>query len=213
MKKTEINCHNCDKHNHEEEKELNKLDILFYVIGIIIFILSFISQFKQYETILYVLVVLFSGYKLIFKGIINLFKFNFEEDTLMTIAMIAAFALKEYPEGCMIILLYRLGEFLQDIAVDNSNKSIKEIVEIKAKTANVISDLSEKVVDVEDVKVGEKILIKPGEMVPLDCRIVKGSSSLDTSSVTGESIPVNVEEGVNILSGSINLSRCNRGNS
>ena len=203
----EKHCKHCHMHHHEEEKKLDKKEIILYIISLMIFILTFIPLFEQYKIIMYLLVVILSGYKLILEGINNIFKLNFEEDTLMTIAVIAAFGLREFPESCMIVLLFKLGEFLQDKAVENSNKNIKDILEIKAKTANLIGENdSIKVVDAEMVKVGEKILIKPGEMVPVDCKILKGSSSLDTSSITGESIPVSVSENESILSGSINLN-------
>ena len=125
----------------------------------------------------------------------------------MTIATAAAFVLGEYPESCMVVLLFRLGEFIEDKAVENSNKNIKNIIEIKANTANLLDDEgNEEIVDVYNVNVGQYILIKPGEMVPLDCKIVKGISSLDMSSLTGESIPSEVRENDSVLSGSINLN-------
>lgn len=201
-------CNHCHVNESETEEKLNKKDIILYIISIIIFILTFIPILENYKIWVYLLVIILSGYKLIIEGIKNIFKLNFEEDTLMTIAVIAAFALGEFPESCMVVLLFRLGEFLEDKAVENSNKSIKDIVEIKAKTANIIDEKENvKVVNVEDVKVGEKIIIKPGEIVPLDCKILKGTANLDMSSLTGESMPVQVKENEDILSGSINLNR------
>ena len=193
-------------HEHHSEHENKKLDIILYIISIIVFILSFIPLFNEYKIWIYLVVVLLSGYKLIIDGIKNLFKLNFEEDTLMTIAMIAAFILGEYPESCMIVLLYRLGEFLEEKAVENSNKNIKKIVEIKTKTANLLLNEKIEIVNVEDVIVGQTILIKPGELVPLDCKIIKGKSTLNVSNITGESNPVDVQENETILSGSINLN-------
>lgn len=201
-------CDHCHVNENETEEKLNKKDIILYIISIIIFILTFIPILENYKIWAYLLVIILSGYKLIIEGIKNIFKLNFEEDTLMTIAVIAAFALGEFPENCMVVLLFRLGEFLEDKAVENSNKSIKNIVEIKAKIANIIDEKENvKVVNVEDVKVGEKIIIKPGEIVPLDCKILKGTANLDMSSLTGESMPVQVKENEDILSGSINLNR------
>lgn len=201
-------CDHCHVNENETEEKLNKKDIILYIISIIIFILTFIPILENYKIWAYLLVIILSGYKLIIEGIKNIFKLNLEEDTLMTIAVIAAFALGEFPENCMVVLLFRLGEFLEDKAVENSNKSIKNIVEIKAKIANIIDEKENvKVVNVEDVKVGEKIIIKPGEIVPLDCKILKGTANLDMSSLTGESMPVQVKENEDILSGSINLNR------
>ncbi len=201
-------CNHCHTHGNETEEKSNKKDIVLYIISIIIFILTFLPILENYKIWVYLIVVLLSGYELIIEGIKNIFKLNFEEDTLMTIAVIAAFALGEFPESCMVVLLFKLGEFLEEKAVENSNKNIKSIVEIKSKTANIIDEKENiKVVNVEEVKVGEKIIIKPGEMVPLDCKILKGTANLDMSSLTGESMPVNVKENEKILSGSINLNR------
>ena len=201
-------CNHCHTHGNETEEKSNKKDIVLYIISIIIFILTFLRILENYKIWVYLIVVLLSGYELIIEGIKNIFKLNFEEDTLMTIAVIAAFALGEFPESCMVVLLFKLGEFLEEKAVENSNKNIKSIVEIKSKTANIIDEKENiKVVNVEEVKVGEKIIIKPGEMVPLDCKILKGTANLDMSSLTGESMPVNVKENEEILSGSINLNR------
>lgn len=201
-------CDHCHTHESETEEKLNKKDIILYIISIIIFALTFIPILENYKIWAYLAVVILSGYELIIEGIKNIFKLNFEEDTLMTIAVIAAFVLGEFPESCMVVLLFRLGEFLEEKAVENSNRNIKSIVEIKAKTANIIDEKENiKVVNVEKVKIGEKIIIKPGEMVPLDCKILKGTANLDMSSLTGESMPIHVKENENILSGSINLNR------
>ena len=184
-----------------------KIDLSLYFLSIIIFTLSFIIVKPQYHIITYLIVILLAGYELLIEGIKNLFKFNFEESTLMTIASIAAFALGEYPEACLVILLFRLGDFLEDIIVEKSEKNIKEIVSIKVDTANILNDKEEIVViPSEEVKSGEILLIKPGEKVPLDGVVIHGTSNIDTSAVTGESAPVVVSENDKILSGSINLT-------
>ena len=198
-------CKICN--NIEDKKKESKLGIVFYIISIIIFIVGFIPIFSKYRIYIYITVVAFSGYELIIEGIKNIFKLNFEEDTLMTIAVIAAFVLGEYPESAMVVLLFRLGEFLEEKAVENSNKNIKKIVEIKVKTANLIKENEEvEVVDIEKINVDDYILIKPGEMVPVDCIVIEGNSNLDTSNITGESIPAYVESGAELLSGIMNLT-------
>lgn len=208
-------CCNTNEHSHENHhehhshnsEENTKLSIFFYIISIILFIIGLLPQLENYKMFIYLVVVLLSGYKLIIEGIKNVFKLNFEEDTLMTIAVIAAFILREYPESAMVILLFKLGEFLEEKAVEKSNKNIKDIVEIKAKTANIITNSGDiKVTDITNIKVGENILIKPGEIVPLDCIIIDGTSNLDTSNITGESKPIYVEKNEKILSGVINLT-------
>lgn len=203
-------CKHCDHceiehHEHHEHKE-NKLDIILYIIAIVFLGLSFIQAFTNIRVMFILLSILLSGYELLFNGIKNIFKLDFEEDTLMTIAVIAAFCLGEYVESCLVIILFRLGEFLEDRAVDKSNESIKEIVKIKANTANrVINDVIE-TVDVKEIKVGDTILIKPGEKVPVDCRVIYGETEIDTSSLTGESKPVFISKEMEILSGGVNLT-------
>ena len=141
---------------------------------------------------------------MIVEGIKNIFHLNFEEDTLMTIAIIAAFIIGEYPESVAIILLFKLGEVIENKAVEKANKNINSIASLKVQTANKIIGKEAKVVNVEELKIGDNILIKPGETVPVDCTIVKGESALDTSKLTGESKPLYVSEKNEILSGSIN---------
>ena len=209
----EKECKNCAIHSHNEhshhehEEETSKAKIILYIISVIIFVVSFLPIFKACQMWLCLVTIIISGYDLILEGIKNIFKLNFEEETLMTIAIIAAFILGEFPESCMIILLFKLGEFLEDKAVDNSNKNIKHIAEIKSNTANLIKeDGNIEVVDVEQIKVGDTILIKPGEIVPVDSKIIKGNATLDVSKLTGESIPQDAQENQKILSGSINLN-------
>ena len=106
---------------------------------------------------MYVATILLAGYEIIIEGILNIFKLNFEEDTLMTIAVIAAFALGDFSEACLVILLFKLGEMIEDRAVDKSNSNIEEIVSIKAKNANLVTGDKTEVVDVNVLKVGDKI--------------------------------------------------------
>lgn len=210
--KCEEECKNCSHHNQEHEhnhehKENSKLEKILYLVSIIIFILSFIQPFSNYKIYLCLITIILSGYELIIEGIKNIFKLNFEEETLMTIAIIAAFILGEFPESCMVVLLFRLGEFLEHKAVENSNKNIKDIVEIKANTANLINEKEEVTVTaVENIKIGDTILIKPGEIIPLDCIVLEGEASIDTSSITGESKPIYVSKKDKISSGTVNLN-------
>lgn len=201
-----MDCNHCEQHNHCEEKKGTKLDIILYIIAIILLVVSFIPVFSKFKIAFILISILLSGYELLFEGIKNIFKLNFEENTLMTIAVIAAFCLGEYTESCLVLILYRLGEFLEDRAVHKSNDSIKEIVKIKADTANLVKGEKIEVVKVEEIKIGDNILIKPGEKIPVDAVIISGTSNLDTSSITGESKPIEVSESDEILSGGINLN-------
>lgn len=207
-----MNKNNQKEKNNKRKKLKININVILYIISIILFASSFLifSNYpilEKYKIYIYLLIIILSGYELIISGIKNIFKLNFEEDTLMTIAVIAAFVLGEYPESCMVILLFRLGEFLEEKAVENSNKNIEDIIKIKSNTANLIKENGEiQVLDVEKIKVGENILIKPGEIVPLDCIILEGISNIDTSAITGESKLVEVQGNKNILSGTINLT-------
>ncbi len=188
------------------EEGISKIDLILYIISIVLFIVGFIPSLEQYKVFIYLAVIVIAGYELLINGIKNFFKFNFEEETLMSIAVIAAFILGDFVESSMVVLLFSLGEFLEDMAIENSNKSIKNIVEIKPKNANVLENGEAKVVDAKNVKPGDIILIKPGEMVPLDCKVLDGDSTLDTSNITGESKPQRVSGNDNLLSGVINLT-------
>lgn len=193
-------CHN--HHNSQNER----IKIIFYIMSIVLFGLGFLPILSSFKPIIYLVAILLSGFDLILEGIKNIFKLNFEEDTLMTIAVIAAFILGEYPESVAVILLFKLGEFLEDKARDKSNHNIEEISKIKAEHANLLIGDKIEVVDVRKLRVGDKILIKPGEKVPVDVVILKGESNLDTSSITGESKMQEVVRKNRILSGSINIS-------
>lgn len=207
-----MSCHHCHhEHCEEYEEEVHnekeeKLSIYLYGIGILFFVLSLIPVFAPFKIELVVLTILFAGYELLWNGIKNIFHLNFGEETLMAIAVISAFVLGEYAESCLVIILYRLGELLEERASSKSSESIKEIVKIKADTANRVIENTIKTVDVKEIKVNDKILIKPGEKIPVDCKIIYGESEIDTSSLTGESTPVYVSKGDEILSGGVNLT-------
>lgn len=183
-----------------------KCKIILYFLSIILFIIGFIPAFSNIQIIIYGIAILLCGYDLLIEGLINIFKLNFEEDTLMTIAVIAAFILGEFPESVAVILLFKLGEYFENKASEDSNKSIEEISKIKANEANLLQENEIKIVDAKELKIGDRILIKPGEKVPVDAKIIKGSSTLDTSSITGENNPQSTSENQEILSGSINLT-------
>ena len=179
----------------EDKKESSKLKIFLYVISLILFAVGFIPALESYKLVIYLLAVILSGYDLIIEGIKNIFHLKFEEDTLMTIAIIAAFIIGEYPESVAIVLLFKLGEFIEDKAVEKANKNINSIASLKIKTANLIDGKNTTIVNVEELKIGNSILIKPGETVPVDCKIIKGESALDKSKLTGESEPIYVNKG------------------
>ena len=130
----------------------------------------------------------------------------FDEEFLMTIATIGAFCVGEYPEGAAVMLFFQVGELFQSYAVNKSRKSISDLMDIRPDHANVLVDGETVKKDPYDVKVGDIIVVNPGERVPLDSVVIKGESSLDTSALTGESLPRDVQAGSEILSGCININ-------
>lgn len=130
----------------------------------------------------------------------------FDENFLMSIATIGAFLIGEYPEAVAVMLFYQVGEWFQSYAVGRSRKSIAELMDIRPDYANVLRGGEAQEVSPEEVAIGETILIKPGERIPLDGMVTKGASSLDTMALTGESVPRDVAEGEEVISGCVNLS-------
>lgn len=129
----------------------------------------------------------------------------FNEITLMIIATIAAFIIREYVEALAVVIFYQIGQSFESYALNKSRNNISSILNLKPDTATLYNDDIEKIIDPEDVEIGDYLLVKNGERVPLDGIVISGSSFLDTSSLTGESIPVSIKEDDEILSGVINL--------
>ena len=184
------------------KKRRNKI-----IIAFILFLISLIIKFPN-EWInkgIYIIAYLIVGLDIVLKAIRNIFRGKvFDENFLMTIATIGAFAIGEFPEAVAVMLFYQVGELFQSYAVDKSRKSIASLMDIRPDYANVKRGEEILKVNPKEVKIGETIIVKPGEKVPLDGTIIKGTSMLDTSSLTGESLPREVEENDEVLSGCIN---------
>ncbi|MBC2723489.1 MAG: cadmium-translocating P-type ATPase, partial [Desulfosporosinus sp.] len=162
--------------------------------------LPFWAEFSIF-LVSYVLV----GGEVVLKAVRNISRGQvFDENFLMTVATIGAFAIKEFPEGVAVMLFYQVGEFFQNMAVNRSRKSISALMDIRPDYANLKVGEDIKKVSPEEISVGDIIVIKPGEKVPLDGKVIEGMSMLDTSAITGESVPREVEPGNEILSGTIN---------
>ena len=193
----------------KKEKIGKELNLIFLdVIGIIVFFMAYlISDIKFNLKIgMYIVSYTLIGFDIFKKAIKHLFKKDmFDENLLMTIATIGALCINEYIEGIVVLLLYKIGEYLQDKAVDTSKEKIKEAIDIRAKYANVIKLGKIEKVDPKTLKIDDIVVVKNGEKIPTDGIIVNGSSRLDTSSLTGESIPKNVDKNDEVLSGMINL--------
>lgn len=162
------------------------------------------------ETLSWVLLAvsyLAAGYDIPLKALRNIRNGQvFDENFLMTIATFGAIAIGDLEEAVAVMLFYQVGELFSDFAVNKSRKSITQLMDINPEYANLLKDGKEEQVEPDDVEIGDIILVKPGEKVPLDGIIVKGASSLDTKALTGESMPAEVKEGMDIVSGSINLN-------
>lgn len=193
----------------DKEKINKEINLVFLdVIGIIVFLMAyFIPGIKFNLKIgMYIVSYALIGFDIFKKAIKHLFRKDmFDENLLMTIATIGALCIGEYIEGIAVLLLYKIGEYLQDKAVDTSKEKIKSAIDIRAKYANVIKNGKVEKVDPETLKIGDIVVVKNGEKIPTDGVISKGNTRLDTSSLTGESIPKDVAENDDVLSGMINL--------
>lgn len=190
---------------HQKAQDEIKKQIYKIIIGSAVVLLSFI--FRQYQPYLLMGSYLILGYDVLAKALKNIFKGNlFDENFLMSLASVMAIILQEYLEALAVMLLYQIGEVFQDMAVANSRKSISDLMDIKADSATVLRDDQEITMFCEDVRIGDIILIKPGQKVPLDGKIIEGSSALDTASLTGEAMYKDVSVGDEIISGCVNVN-------
>ena len=177
------------------------------VIAFILFIIALVINFSNewINKALYIIAYLIVGFEIVLEAVENIFKGKvFDENFLMAIATIGAFAIGEFPEAVAVMLFYQVGELFQSYAVDKSRKSIASLMDIRPDYANVKRNNEISKINPEEVKIGETIIVKPGEKIPLDGKIIKGNSMLDTSALTGESLPREVKEKEEVLSGCIN---------
>ena len=186
-----------------------KKDIIKVIISAILFAVGLIINFNNQwiNNTIFIIAYIIVGIEIVIEAIKNIFKGEvLDECFLMTVATIGAFGIGEFPEAVAVMLFYQIGEMFQDYAVDKSKKSISDLMNIRPDFANVERNGSIKKVKPEDVKINEIIVVKPGEKIPLDGCIIEGKSSIDTKALTGESMPQDVQEGKNVLSGCINLT-------
>ncbi|WIV11591.1 heavy metal translocating P-type ATPase [Proteiniborus sp. MB09-C3] len=211
----------CSGHDHEHDHShghghshgegghglLNKKTIRLGV-GAILFVAGFmLNKNVNIQLPLYVISYFLIGGDVLFRAVRNITRGQvFDENFLMAIATVGAFAVKEYPEAVAVMLFYQIGEMFQDIAVERSRKSIKSLLNIRPDYANLRTDEGLVVVSPESVNIGDYIVVKPGERVALDGIVVEGESMVDTSALTGESVPRKIKAGDDILSGFVNTS-------
>lgn len=219
--------HNHDSHEHHHGHGCDccedgiEIDRRKTIAGVAVFIAAFIifhipGLFQSFgeetretiELIVFLLIYLVTARDIVINAIKNLFKGKaLDEQFLMSIASLGAFFVGEYPEGCAVMLFYMVGELFQDYAVGKSRDSITELMDIRPDYANILKkDGSIEKVNPDKVKVGDVIVVKPGEKIPLDGTVIEGEGSLDTSSLTGESLPREVMSGQSVISGSISIS-------
>lgn len=214
----------CCEHNHEHacscehnHEDINKGQFLFKLIGggfflIAGYILNEVAEKGKIDLpdfsflICFMLSYLIVGFDIIKEAVEGVMhKDIFNENLLMTIASLGAFAVGEYSEGCMVVFLFTIGEFLQGLALDKSRKSIKNMLEAKVEVVNIIDGEKEKAISPEEVKIGDLMIIRPGEKLDIDGVITDGTSQFDMKSLTGETIPVTKGVGDSVLAGSVSL--------
>ena len=184
-----------------------KKEVIIIISAILFAIALFVRMSQTIQLILMLIAYILLGKDTVLKAVKNVEKGDFfDENFLMTVATLGAIIIGEYPEAVAVMLFYEVGELFQSYAINKSRKSIADMMDIKPEYANVIRDNKSEKVEPNEVQIDEIIEIKPGERVPLDAIIIKGETTLDTSALTGESIPVEVREGATILSGCINLN-------
>ena len=190
--------------NKKQKKMLIRI-----IIAFILFIaLRILTLNDFYETILFLITYFIIGYDILkkaIKGILN--RQVFDENFLMAIATVGAIALGEYSEGTAVMLFYQIGEWFQSYAVGKSRRNITELMDIRPDYANIEDDSGNIVqVDPDEVEIGSIIIVKPGEKIPIDGKIIEGTSSLNTSALTGESLPQEVTTNDEVISGCINIT-------
>ena len=184
-----------------------KKSLIQIIISFILFLIAIAIPFGNdlINKILFIIAYLIVGLEIVWKAIKNIFRGKvFDEHFLMSIATIGAFAIGEFPEAVAVMLFYQVGELFQDYAVDKSRKSIASLMDIRPDVAYVKRNGKIEKLSPEEVEIGENIVVKPGEKIPLDGTIVEGSSLIDTSALTGESLPREVNVGDKVLNGCIN---------
>ncbi len=179
------------------------------VIALILFIFAMVVKFEN-ELInkgIFIISYIIVGFEILRKAVRNIFRGKvFDENFLMSVATIGAFGIGEFPEAVAVMLFYQIGELFQSYAVDKSRKSIASLMDIRPDYANIYRDEKIEKVNPEEVKIGDTIIVKPGEKIPLDGTIIEGTTTLDTKALTGESLPREAKEGDKVLSGCINLN-------
>lgn len=192
----------------EAEKQGEKLETYRLIAGALLFALAIIFKMSfNVELVMFVISYVLVGGEVLIKSGRNILRGQvFDENFLMSVATLGAFAIREFPEAVAVMLFYQVGELFQDMAVNRSRRSIADLMDIRPDYANIKMGEEIKQVSPEEVSIGNLIMVKPGEKIPLDGKVVAGKSMVDTSAMTGESVPREAVTGTEVLSGFINKS-------
>lgn len=191
----------------KQKKVLIRIIIASVLIILLKLVFHFVNVNKYVELIAFLVPYFIIGYDILKKAVYGIFNRQvFDENFLMAIATVGAIALGEYVEGTAVMLFYQIGELFQSYAVGKSRKNITALMDIRPDYANIEVDGKLEQVDPDDVEVGSVIVVKPGEKIPIDGIVVEGSSTLNTSALTGESVPRSAKEGEEVISGCVNLT-------
>lgn len=188
---------------------MKKKRLIKIIIALVLYIFALVIKFENIwiNNGIFIISYIIVGFEILRKAVRNILRGKvFDENFLMAVATIGAFGVGEFPEAVAVMLFYQIGELFQSYAVDKSRKSIASLMDIRPDYANVYRAEKIEKVSPEEVKIGEIIVVKPGEKVPLDGSIVEGKTTLDTKALTGESVPRDASIGEEVLSGCINLS-------
>ncbi len=198
-------CHCCEHEHHEHgEEEVSRLDIIRMIVSAVLLIVSICFLKGTVQLIVCLIAYLLVGFGVLREAAENMLHGEFfDENFLMAVASIGAFCIGEYPEAVAVMLLYNIGEMLQDKAVDSSRESIEALVNIRPDHANRIVNGDIATVDAAQIQIGEMILVRPGERIPLDGIVREGSAYVDTSPLTGESVPQEWSVGAQALAGCV----------
>ena len=204
-----VKIKNASEEKRVDDKEINRKEFVQISVGAGLFVLGLLLQesFGIGAIVSFVIAYLILGGKILIKAGKNLTKGHmFDENFLMALATVAAFVIGDYPEAVGVMLFFRIGELFEDIAVERSRNQIMEVVDLRPEVVNLIQGREVKTIQASEAKVGDLLLVRPGDRIPLDGVVVHGESRVDTAPVTGEPVPVKVVEGDRVISGCVNTS-------
>ena len=198
-------CEHEEKHEHCCENSFRPVKI---AAAIVVFAIAFVPVFPEWlRIVMFLAAYIIAGGDVLFTAIKNIFKGDFfDENFLMGVATLGAFGIKEYPEAVMVMILYQIGEYFQHRAVEKSRRSVTELMDIRPDYANVEEKSGLVKKSPEEVKIGDVIVVAAGEKIPLDGVVIEGEASMDTSALTGESVPRKITTGDDAVSGCINTN-------